>query len=242
MQVQAGSQTEDYTVQLEIFEGPLDLLLHLIRQQEIDIYQIPIAQITDQYLRYLEKMKDLSITIAGDFLVMAATLIHIKSGMLLPVEPGSQMAEEVEQSRNELVERLLEHEKFKQAAQMLYERETVELCVWPPEGNEFENEEKELISANVFDLVSAFHRMVERYKDQIVLEIKNEAVTLEEKIKEIRRLLTVQREVLFSLFFQKKISRLHLAVTFFALLELTRLQEVQLIQEGVFEDIRILAC
>ena len=113
---------------------------------------------------------------------------------------------------------------------------------WRPEGNEFENEEKELISANVFDLVSAFHRMVERYKDQIVLEIKNEAVTLEEKIKEIRRLLAVQGEVLFSLFFQKKISRLHLAVTFFALLELTRLQEVQLIQEGVFEDIRILAC
>jgi len=86
MQVQAGSQAEDYTVQLKIFEGPLDLLLHLIRQQEIDIYQIPIAQITDQYLRYLEKMKDLSITIAGDFLVMAATLIHIKSGMLLPAE------------------------------------------------------------------------------------------------------------------------------------------------------------
>ena len=94
MQVQAGSQRESYTVQLEVFEGPLDLLLHLIRQQEIDIYQIPIAQITDQYLQYLEKMKDLSITIAGDFLVMASTLIHIKSGMLLPAEPGSQMAEE----------------------------------------------------------------------------------------------------------------------------------------------------
>lgn len=242
MQVQAGSQTEGYTVQLEIFEGPLDLLLHLIRQQEIDIYLVPIAQITDQYLKYLEMMKDLNITVAGDFLVMAATLIHIKSGMLLPAEPGSQMAEEVEQSRNELVERLLEHEKFKQAAQMLYERETVELCVWPPEDNEFEDEEKELISANVFDLVSAFHRMVERYKDQIVMEIKNEAVTLEEQIKEIRRLLKVQGEFLFSLFFQKKVSRLHLAVTFFALLELARLREVRLVQKGLFEDIRILAC
>jgi len=242
MQVQAGSQTEGYTVQLEIFEGPLDLLLHLIRQQEIDIYLVPIAQITDQYLKYLEMMKDLNITVAGDFLVMAATLIHIKSGMLLPAEPGSQMAEEVEQSRNELVERLLEHEKFKQAAQMLYERETVELCVWPPEDNEFEDGEKELISANVFDLVSAFHRMVERYKDQIVMEIKNEAVTLEQQIKEIRRLLKVQGEFLFSLFFQKKVSRLHLAVTFFALLELARLREVRLVQKGLFEDIRILAC
>ena len=242
MQVQAGSQTEGYTVQLEIFEGPLDLLLHLIRQQEIDIYLVPIAQITDQYLKYLEMMKDLNINVAGDFLVMAATLINIKSGMLLPAEPGSQMAEEVEQSRNELVERLLEHEKFKQAAQMLYERETVELCVWPPEDNEFEDEEKELISANVFDLVSAFHRMVERYKDQIVMEIKNEAVTLEEQIKEIRRLLKVQGEFLFSLFFQKKVSRLHLAVTFFALLELARLREVRLVQKGLFEVSRILAC
>jgi len=174
MHVQTGSKTEDYTVQLEIFEGPLDLLLHLIRQQEIDIYQIPIAQITDQYLHYLDKMKDLSITIAGDFLVMAATLIHIKSGMLLPAEPGSQMAEEVEQSRNELVERLLEHEKFKQAAQMLYELETVE----PPDDSEFEDQEKGLISATVFDLVSAFQRLMERYKDQIVLEIQHEAVSL----------------------------------------------------------------
>jgi len=242
MQVQGGSQTQDYTVQLEVFEGPLDLLLHLIRQQEIDIYEIPIAQITDQYLQYLDRMKNLSITIAGDFLVMAATLIHIKSGMLLPAEPGSQLAEEVEQSRNELVERLLEHEKFRQAAQMLYERETVELSVWPPEDSEFEDEEKELISANVFDLVSAFNRMVERYKDQIVLEIQHEAVSLEEKIGEIRRLLSVQGEFLFSLFFQKKISRLHIAVTFFALLELTRLQEIRLVQKDLFEDIRILAC
>jgi len=242
MQVQGGSQTQGYTVQLEVFEGPLDLLLHLIRQQEIDIYEIPIAQITDQYLRYLDRMKNLSITIAGDFLVMAATLIHIKSGMLLPAEPGSQLAEEVEQSRNELVERLLEHEKFRQAAQMLYERETVELSVWPPEDSEFEDEEKELISANVFDLVSAFNRMVERYKDQIVMEIQHEAVSLEEKIGEIRRLLSVQGEFLFSLFFQKKISRLHMAVTFFALLELTRLQEIRLVQKNLFEDIRILAC
>jgi len=125
---------------------------------------------------------------------------------------------------------------------MLYERETVELSVWPPEESEFEDEEKELISANVFDLVSAFNQMVERYKDQIVLEIKYEAVSLEEKTREIRRLLKVQGEFLFSLFFQKKTSRLHLAVTFFALLELTRLQEIQLVQKGIFEDIRIRAC
>lgn len=125
---------------------------------------------------------------------------------------------------------------------MLFERETVELCVWPPDENEFQAEEKELISANVFDLVSAFHRMVERYKDQIVMEMENDPVTVAEKLGEIRRLLKVQKEVLFSFFFQLKLSRLHLAVTFLALLELTRLREVQLIQKGLFEDIRILAC
>ncbi len=242
MREQAVPEGEGYTVQLESFEGPLDLLLHLIRQQEIDIYLIPIAQITDQYLHYLDMMKDLNITIAGDFLVIAATLIHIKSGMLLPAQPGSELDEEVERSRKELVEQLLEHEKFKQAAQMLFERETVELCVWPPDDNEFQDEERELISANVFDLVSAFHRMVERYKDQIVLEMENDPVTLAEKIGEIRRLLKVQKEVLFSFFFQLKLTRLHLAVTFMALLELTRLQEIQLIQKDLFEDIRILAC
>ncbi len=238
----AVPEGEGYTVQLESFEGPLDLLLHLIRQQEIDIYLIPIAQITDQYLRYLEMMKDLNITIAGDFLVIAATLIHIKSGMLLPAEPGSELNEEVERSRQELVEQLLEHEKFKQAAQMLFERETVELCVWPPDESEFQAEEEELISANVFDLVSAFHRMAERYKDQIVLEMEDDSVTVAEKLGEIRRLLKVQKEVLFSFFFQLKLSRLHLAVTFMALLELTRLREVHLIQKDLFEDIRILAC
>ncbi len=167
----AAPEGEGYTVQLDSFEGPLDLLLHLIRQQEIDIYLIPIAQITDQYLHYLDMMKDLNITIAGDFLVIAATLIHIKSGMLLPAPPGSELNEEVERSRKELVEQLLEHEKFKQAAQMLFERETVELSVWPPDEDEFQAEEKELISAYVFYLVIAFHLMVDRYKDKIVLEM-----------------------------------------------------------------------
>ena len=236
------SPGQEYTVQLDVFEGPLDLLLHLIRQQEIDIYDISLARITDQYLRYLDMMKDLNITLAGDFLVMAATLIHIKSRTLLPVEPDSEAEQEIEEFRKDLVQQLLEHEKFKQAAQMLYERETIELSVWPRGDNEFEEEERELISANVFDLVSAFHQMVERFKERIVLEVEGEVVSVQEKIEEIRRLLTVQEAILFSFFFEMERSRLHLVVTLFALLELVKLQEIRLVQKGSFEDIRIQSC
>ena len=236
------SESEGYRVRLEIFEGPLDLLLHLIRTQEIDLYDIPIAQITDQYLRYLRVMKDLNITLAGEFLLMAATLIYIKSRMLLPAESDSQVDEAMEDPRQELVEQLVEHERFKNAAQLLYERETIELSVWPRGGNEFEQEERKTVAVNVFDLVRAFHEIVERYKEQIILEIKRDPVTLEEKLVELRRLLKVQSEFFFSLFFRRKPSRSHLVVTLLALLELVKQREVRLCQKGLFEDIRIVAC
>ncbi len=232
---------DDYTIQLEIFEGPLDLLLHLIRKQEIDIYDIPIAKITDQYLRYVQVMKDLDITVAGEFVAMAATLIHIKSQLLLPSYPTA-VEEEEDDPRQQLVQQLLEHERFQKAADMLYELETVELSVWPRGGSEFDEEEQEAVSATLYDMIHAFHEVVERFKEQIVLEVEHDPVTVEEKIAEIRRLLKVQQEVLFSFFFRHKISRLHLAVTLVALLELARLQEVRLSQKGVFKDIRILAC
>ena len=232
----------DYEVQLEIFEGPLDLLLHLIRVQEVDIYDIPIASITDQYLDYVQAMKELNINLAGEYLVMAATLIFIKSRMLLPSDPDVSDEGEAEDPRSALVERLLEHEKFRNAAQMLYSRETIELAVWPRGEFEFAEDEKEAVSATVFDLVEAFHRMVERYKDQITLEVERETVTLQEMIKELRGLLKVQKEFYFSFFFQRKLSRRRLVVTFVALLELVRVKEVRLFQKDVFEDIRILAC
>lgn len=238
----ATADPEIYQVELENFQGPLDVLLHLIRHQEIDIYDIPIAKITDQYLRFLELMKDLNIDVAADFLVMAATLIYIKSRMLLPPDPNQREGEEYEDPRQELVEQLLEHEKFKNAAQMLFSREIVELSVWARGFNEFEEEEKELVSANVFDLIKAFHLMVERFKEQIVMEVDRESVTLEQKLAEIRRLLIVQREILFSSFFERQLSRLHLVVTLIALLELARLNEVRLFQTAQFADIRITAC
>ena len=232
----------EYEVQLEIFEGPLDLLLHLIRVQEVDIYDIPIASVTDQYLSYLQMMKDLNINLAGEYLVMAATLIFIKSRMLLPSDPEVAEEGEAEDPRAELVERLLEHEKFINAAQMLYSKETVELAVWPRGGFEFEEDEREAVSVTVFDLVKAFHRMVERYKDERTLEVARETVTLQDKLIELRGLLKMQKELYFSFFFQRKLSRRHLVLTFVALLELVRVKEVRLFQKELFDDIRIVAC
>jgi len=235
-------ESPDYRVRLELFEGPLDLLLHLIRTQEIDIYDIPIARITEQYLEYLRIMQELDIGVAGEFVLMAATLIQIKSQMLLPQVVSDDPESGIEDPRLELVERLLEHERFKKAAGMLYDRQVIEDSVWTRGENEFEVEEKEAVSVSLFDLVKAFHRILERHKDQIVLQIEHEDVSLEDKVAELRALLAKRREILFSSFFQRPISRLHLVVTFFALLELARLQEVRLRQDGVFEDIRIIAC
>jgi segregation and condensation protein A len=240
--MQGLAEVSDYRVQLEIFEGPLDLLLYLIKQQEIDIYDIPIAEITDQYLQYVQMMRELNITVAGEYLVMAANLIYIKSKMLLPVEPTAEGEEELEDPRRELVDRLLEHERFKKAADLLHVRQVLEDSIWPRGEDEFQQEEQETVSASVFDLVKSFHQIVERFKENIVVRIEHESVTVEGKIQELRNLLAVTREIMFSSFLKTPISRLHLVITFVALLEMARLSEVQLLQSGVFEDIRIVAC
>jgi len=232
----------DCRVELEIFEGPLDLLLYLIKQQEIDIYDIPISTITDQYLKHVQMMRDVNITVAGEYLVMAANLIYIKSKMLLPADPSTEGEEEEDDPRRELVDRLLEHERFKKAADLLHDKQVVEDSVWPRGEDEFQEEEQETVSASVFDLVKSFHKMVERFKENIVVKIEHENVTVEGKIAELRRLLAVTRELMFSSFLETPISRLHLVVTFVALLEMARLSEIKLLQADVFEDIRIVAC
>jgi segregation and condensation protein A len=220
----------------------MDLLLYLIKQQEIDIYDIPISEITDQYLQYVQMMRDLNITVAGEYLVMAANLIYIKSKMLLPQDSNPEEDEEIQDPRRELVDRLLEHERFKLAADLLHDRQVIEDSVWPRGEDEFEQEEQETVAASVFDLVKSFHQIVERFKDNIVVKIEHESVTVEGKIEELRRLLAVTREIMFSTFLETPISRLHLVVTFVALLEMARLSEIRLQQSGVFHDIRILAC
>ena len=235
------TETETCQVQLDVFEGPLDLLLHLIRTQELDVRDIPIARVTRQYLDYLQLMRDLNMTVAGEYLVMAATLIHIKSKMLLPEDDSSEPEPE-EDPREELVRDLLQYEQFKKAAHLLHEKEIMEQSSWTRGTNEFEEEEKEMVVVDLFDVVRAFHRIVNRYKDRILVEIDRDDVTLEGKIYEIRRLLQVEGEFFFSLFFKRGISRRHLVVALMALLELVRLGEVRLLQKGAFQDIRIVAC
>lgn len=232
----------EYRVRLEVFEGPLDLLLHLIRTQEIDIYDIPIARITEQYLGYLDLMRELNVNLAGEFVAMAATLIHIKSKLLLPPDPSEPPDSPGEDPRRELVDRLLEHEQFKRAADLLHQRQILEDSIWVRGEKEFEEEEQEAVSATVFDLVAAFHRVLERNREKIVLQVSQEQVSLDQKLEEVRSLLRLRREFLFSHFLAQPVSRLSLAVTFFALLELARLRELRLLQEALFADIRIVAC
>lgn len=238
--VAADESAESLQVKLEIFEGPLDLLLHLTKKEEIDIYDIPIARITEQYLEYLQMMEDLNINVAGEWLVMASTLILIKSKMLLPPDPDfstSPVADE--DPRVPLVQQLLEHQKFKHAAQMLYERETIELSSWENPKTEFSEEEEELVSATVFDLIKAFHAVVQRFQDRLVMEVEHDTVTLEQKLVELRAMLALQPTVYFSTFFDRHISRLHLIVTFLALLEMVRLREIHVFQDKMFGDIKI---
>jgi segregation and condensation protein A len=228
------------TIRLEAFEGPLDLLLHLIKKEEIDIWNIPIARITEQYLDHLQIMKDLNINVAGEWLMMAATLIYIKSRMLVPQDPapGGQ-EEESEDPRNELVYQLLEHQKYKNAAEMLYTREEVENSVWNKPPSEVLEEGDDVVAVTLFDLLRAFHEVVKRFEAQRVMEVAQEEVSLEQKIADIRKLFLVHDTILFSTFFTAVRSKRHLIVTFLALLELVRLHEVWLYQKKAFEEIEI---
>lgn len=219
----------------------MGLLLQLIRKQEIDIYDIPIVRITEQYLSYLEVMKDTNVAIAGEYLVMASTLIYIKSRMLLPSDPADEEGEE-EDPRMELVTQLLEYEQFRKAAGVLHDRQVIEDSVWARGFKEFEEEEQDAVDATLYDIVQAFHEIIARAKDREVMAVVPESVTLEEKILELRGILSLRRELLFSHFVSLGLPRLHLIVTFIAVLELARLREVNLFQDQNLRDIRILAC
>ena len=220
---EASSEAAGITLHLDGFEGPLDLLLHLIKREEIDIWDIPIARITEQYLEYLELMKDLNINVAGEWLVMAATLIYIKSRMLLPPDPSAAAQEEtLEDPRTELVYQLLEHQKFKNAAQMLYTREEVENAVWNKPPKEVEEDSGEIVAATLFDLLRAFHAVVKRFEEQRTLEVDQEEISVEDAIASIRRLLLTRDSILFSSFFLGMSAKRHVIVTFLALLELVR--------------------
>src|SRR5215469_14721193 len=227
---------------LDVYEGPLDLLLDLIRKQDIDIYDIPIAKITAQYLAYVEKIRELDVNIAAEFIYMAAVLIHIKSKMLLPRDPEAP-AEEQEDPRTELVNRLLEHEKFKSAAQMLLQKQQIEEAVLTnPSLKEFmdaEGTEPE-IAADVIDLVKTFQQVLERVRTRPVLNVDEETVSVGQMIDYLRRRLVLEdRPIRLKQLLMRVQSRQALVCMFLALLELVRLQAIQVRQEKLFGEIAI---
>jgi len=225
-----------------VYEGPLDLLLDLIRKQDIDIYDIPIAQITAQYLAYVEKLRELDVNVAAEFIYMAAVLIHIKSKMLLPRDPAAS-SEEQEDPRSELVNRLIEHEKFKSAAQMLMQKQQIEDAVRSnPAIKEFmdaEGTEPE-IAAEVIDLVKTFQQILDRARNRPMIQVDEEPVTVGQMIDYMRRRLALEdRPIRLKQLLRNIDSRQALVCMFLALLELVRLQAIQLRQDRMFGEILV---
>jgi segregation and condensation protein A len=228
---------EELKLVLGEFAGPLDLLLYLIRQEQVDIYDIPIARITDAYLKYLRAMQSMDITVASDFLVMAATLIEIKSRMLLPRDPTLSAEEQAEDDpRRELVERLLEHQKYKAAAQMLWSRATVEQAVYTRAPMETDKNNPE-VAAGAFDLLRVFQEILARRKEEVLLEIERDEVTMAEMLERLRNAVYSVGELNLRDFFERAGSRRELVLAFLSVLELVRTTEIRLFQTQTFGDI-----
>jgi segregation and condensation protein A len=227
-----------YRINLPVYEGPLDLLLDLIRKQEMDIHNIPIARVTEQYLDYLHQLENLDIDVSADFIYMAATLIHIKSKMLLPADPLA--SEEEQDPRGELVHRLLEHEKFKNAAQLLYQKQQIEDHVWShPDrslytGDAIEGE----MAVSLVDLVKTFQQILERRKQMPKFELRHESVTIAQMMDRLRqRLLATDDPISLLEFFDTCQTRNATIVALLAVLEMVRMQAVILVQTDLFADI-----
>ena len=230
-----------YKIHLESYDGPLDLLLDLIKKQEIDIHNIPIAKITGQYLEYLHKLEQLDMDISADFIYMAATLIYIKSKMLLPPDPLAT-PEELEDPRADLVHRLVEHEKFKSAAQLLHQRQQIEENVWSkPDRSLYEGPEVEgELIVSLVDLVKVFQQVLERRKEIVKIELHHDQFTIAQMMEMLRTQLVVSEDgVELIHFFESCASRHAMIVAFLAVLELVRLQAIQLVQQELFSQIRL---
>jgi segregation and condensation protein A len=236
-EISAGSGGEELKLVLGEFAGPMDLLLYLIRQEQVSIYDIPIARITDEYLRYLRLMQGMDITVASDFLVMAATLIEIKSRMLLPRDPAVSEEELAEDDpRRELVERLLEHQKYKAAAEMLWSRATVEQAVYTRAPLETDKENPE-VSAGAFDLLRVFQQIIARRKEEVLMEIERDEVTMAEMLERLRNMIFSAGELNMRDFFERAETRRELVLAFLSVLELVRTTEIRLFQSQTFGDI-----
>ena len=236
-----SDEKSPYTVRLEMFEGPLDLLLHLIHKNEMDITNIPIALITEQYLEYLKLMKVLNLDIAGEYLLMASTLLHIKSKMLLPTSSEKE-EEEGEDPRAELVRRLLEYQRYKNGAAELERRPMLDRDVFVRSAfvDDGESKEEERIEVNLFELLDAFRQVLERAKGEAFHEVILDRVSVEEKVQEILSLLQKEkRSMAFHFLFPEQASRRVIIVTFLAILELVKMKLIRIFQPAPFETIRL---
>jgi segregation and condensation protein A len=226
----------------DVYDGPLDLLLDLIRKQDIDIHDIPIARITQQFLSYTERIKHIDVDSAAEFIYMASLLIHIKSKMLLPRDPSAS-PEEQGDPRDELVQRLLEHQRFKNAAQMLLQKQHIEEAVCSnPNLKEFKDDEgtEPEMAADVIDLARTFQKIIDRAKQRPIVQINEDAVTVGQMIEFVRRRLAIEdKPVRLRRLLHNLHSRNALVCAFLALLELVRLQAILLRQDRVFSDIII---
>lgn len=225
-----------YEISIENFEGPLDLLLHLIKKNEMDIYNIQVAAITGQYLEILDTMKSLNLDVAGEFLLMAATLLHIKSRLLLPQSVDEDLDEEEIDPRAELVRRLLEYQKYKDAGETLDHRPCLSRDLFArkfhsPELAELESQEDgEMLEVGVFELVEAFQRLLKETSDPYIHEVNVERISVAERVNAIMDLLVGRKDLGFREIFQEKPERQMVVVTFLAMLELVRLRLVRLMQ------------
>ena len=241
--VQFESQLDDITIKLQSFEGPLDLLVHLIKENQLNVYDIPIALVTRQYLDYLDLMQELNLDVASEFLVMAATLIHIKSRTLLPRPGPSPLDEDEADPRDALVQRLLEHQKFKTAAGMLHDRELLRSAQWTrPDsrieavvGDEYEPE----LEVDLFGLMAAFKLVLERARERPPIPLPPEQISIEARIDQLLERLSETEACGFEDLFQDVASRGDMIVTFLALLEMIRLKLVRVFQAGHTGPIRI---
>jgi segregation and condensation protein A len=230
-----------YKINIPLYEGPLDLLLDLIKKQEMNIHDIQIANITSQYLEYLHKLEELNVDVSADFIYMAATLIYIKSKMLLPPDPLASPEEQAADPRADLVQRLVEHEKFKNAAQLLYQKQQIEENVWSkPDKSLYHDEgtEGELVVSMV-DLVRVFQQVLERRKEVSRIELQHEQFTVAQMMAQLRAQILASEDNTVNLirFFEACPSRHAMIVAFLAVLEMVKMQAIAMVQEKQFGEI-----
>jgi len=230
-------------ITLPLFEGPLDLLLYLIRRDKIDIHDLEIAPITRQYMEYLELMRELNLDVAGEFMVMAATLIHIKSKLLVPIEPTEALGEEeYVDPREELVQRLLEFQRYKEAAGILHQQAQIRAAQWTrPDAvlPRFDDAGEEMLEAGLYDLIAAFKELLDRRKALLAHDIEREGPPVEQRMEELLAMIREGESLEFLELFATLDSKGEMIVTFLALLELVRLKRVRVYQRGMFGSIRV---